>query len=75
MCPETLFKRALSGAGEGDDALNDLLERESAEFSATAGRVAALAGAAVEAAKAGNDRIEENNARLKAALAAFQSSG
>jgi hypothetical protein len=64
-----------SGAGGGDDALEDLLGQEAAEFKAAAGRVAALAGAAVKAAKAGNDRIEENNAQLEAALAAFQSRG
>jgi hypothetical protein len=58
-----------------DNLLSDMLEREAAEFSAAAGHATALAGAALEAAKAGNDRIEENNARLAAALAAFQNRG
>jgi hypothetical protein len=52
-----------------------LLEQEVERFNAAAGRAATLAGATLEAAKAGNDRIEENNARLKAAFAAFEHRG
>jgi Crp-like helix-turn-helix domain len=69
----------IAPAGSGDAAartlLDDLVKREAEAFSAAAGRAAALASAAVEAAKAGNDRIEANNARLQAALAAFENRG
>ncbi len=72
--PKTLSRSARL---QTDKALYKMLFDSSgaARLAIAAERAAVLAGAVVETAKGGNDRIQGNNARLQAAFAAFQGHG